>query len=96
MFGDDDETEEEKAANAARAERMATALRLKEEKDAREGKVKKDKPKVVEKSLVVLEVKPWEADTDLVQAWRQIIQYQQEGLTWGETYKLEPIAYGMF
>ena len=96
MFGDDDETEEEKAANAARAERMATALRLKQEKDVREGTVKKDKPKPVEKSLVVLEVKPWEADTDLVAVWRQIIQYQQEGLTWGETHKLEPIAYGMF
>ena len=61
MFGDDDEeTAEEAAANKARAERMATARRLKEEKDAREGKVKKDKPKPVEKSLVVLEVKPWE------------------------------------
>jgi hypothetical protein len=49
-----------KAANDARAERMATALRLKEEKEAAEGKVKKEKAKVVEKSLVVLEVKPWE------------------------------------
>ena len=31
---------------------------------AKDGK-KKDKAKPVEKSLVVLEVKPWEADTDL-------------------------------
>ena len=36
-----------------------------DEKDAKDGKsgAKKDKP--VEKSLVVLEVKPWEADTNL-------------------------------
>ena len=99
MFGGDDEdddgeTAEEKASNKARAERMATALRLKEEKDAKEGKVKKEKAKPVEKSLVVLEVKPWEADTDLVAVWHQIKEYQQEGLQWGETYKLEPIAYG--
>lgn len=44
---------------------MAQALKLKEEKEAKEGKVKKEKEKAVEKSLVVLEVKPWEADTDL-------------------------------
>lgn len=39
---------------------MAHAVALKAEKDAKDGKsnAKKDKP--VEKSLVVLEVKPWE------------------------------------
>lgn len=36
-----------------------------QEKDAKEGKVKKDKEKPAEKSLIVLDVKPWEADTDL-------------------------------
>lgn len=92
MFGEDDE--EETAADKARAERMAKALKLKEEKEAAEGKVKKEKVKVVEKSLVVLEVKPWEADTDLVAVWNEIRKYEQEGLSWGQTYKLEPIAYG--
>mmetsp|Transcript_103674 Transcript_103674/g.223758 ORF Transcript_103674/g.223758 Transcript_103674/m.223758 type:complete len:190 (+) Transcript_103674:25-594(+) len=101
MFGDDadvnedGETAAEVAANKARAERMATAKRLKEEKDAKEGKIKKDKPKAVEKSLVVLEVKPWEADTDLVMVWNEIKKYEQEGLTWGVSYKLEPVAYGI-
>jgi elongation factor 1-beta len=94
-YGETDETEEEKAANKARQERMAHARKLKEEKDAKDGKVKKEKAKVLEKSLVVLEVKPWEADTDLEAVWRQIIQYQQEGLSWGETFKLEPVAYGI-
>lgn len=92
---DDNETEEEKAANKARQARIAHALKLKEEKDAKEGKVKKEKAKPVEKSLVVLEVKPWEADTDLEMVWREILKYQQEGLTWGETFKLEPVAYGI-
>lgn len=93
--GDEAETEEEKAANKARQERIALALKLKNEKDAKEGKVKKVKEKMVEKSLVVLEVKPWEADTDLEAVWREIIKYQQEGLSWGETFKLEPVAYGI-
>mmetsp|Transcript_4044 Transcript_4044/g.4022 ORF Transcript_4044/g.4022 Transcript_4044/m.4022 type:complete len:214 (-) Transcript_4044:29-670(-) len=92
---DDNETEEEKAANKARQARIAHALKLKEEKDAKEGKVKKEKAKVVEKSLVVLEVKPWEADTDLEMVWREILKYEQEGLAWGETFKLEPVAYGI-
>jgi elongation factor 1-beta len=42
---------------------------------------KKDKP--VEKSLVVLEVKPWEADTDLEKVWKMICSTEQEGLIWG-------------
>ena len=67
MFGDEPEavdengeTAEEKKANEARAARMANALRLKQEKDAKDGKVKKEKEKPVERSLLVLEVKPWE------------------------------------
>ncbi len=96
IFDDDaDEDEETRAANKARQERMMLAKKLKDEKDAASGKVKKDKEKPIEKSLVVLEVKPWEADTDLKMVWGLIKEFQQEGLTWGETYKLEPVAYGI-
>mmetsp|Transcript_19336 Transcript_19336/g.20953 ORF Transcript_19336/g.20953 Transcript_19336/m.20953 type:complete len:214 (-) Transcript_19336:99-740(-) len=94
LFGDSDgETAEERAATKARKERMELARKLKEEKDAAEGK--KKKVKEVEKSLVVLEVKPWEADTDLEAVWKKIIEYKQEGLTWGQTFKLEPVAFGI-
>ena len=47
----------------ARRERMEQARKLKEQKDAQDGKVKKENAKPAEKSLVVLDVKPWEADT---------------------------------
>ncbi len=57
--GDENTTEEEKAAAKARQDRMIHARKLKEEKDAKDGKAKKEKVKAVEKSLVVLEVKPW-------------------------------------
>ncbi|RYG60404.1 hypothetical protein EON64_19315, partial [archaeon] len=43
----------------------------------------------------VLEVKPWEADTDLEAVWKEIIKFEKEGLTWGQTFKLEPVAYGI-
>jgi elongation factor 1-beta len=72
---------------------MEAARKLKEDKDLKEGK--KAKVKEAEKSLIVLEVKPWEADTDLEAVWKQIISRQQEGLSWGATYKLEPVAYGI-
>ena len=72
---------------------MAAAKKLKDEKDAKEGK--KAKVKEAERSLLVLEVKPWEADTDLEMVWKKIIEYQQDGLTWGQTFKLEPIAFGI-
>lgn len=102
-FGDDDDEElndegenaAEAAATAARKARMEAALKLKQDKDAKDGKVKADKPKPVEKSLVVLEVKPWEADTDLEKVWHLIKEYTQEGLVWGESFKLEPVAYGI-
>jgi translation elongation factor EF-1beta len=68
---------------------------MKKEQDTSEGKVKKDKEKPAEKSLVVLEVKPWEADTNLEELWKEITKYEQEGLVWGASFKLEPVAYGI-
>jgi len=96
-LNEEGETAAEAAATAARHQRMEAARLLKEAKDAKdnEGKELKKKDKPVEKSLVVLEIKPWEADTDLVMVWEKIKEYQQEGLAWGQTYKLEPVAYGI-
>eukprot|EP01038_Epipyxis_sp_PR26KG_P009231 gene9231-12444_t len=96
-LNEDGETAAEAAATKARQERMALAKKLKEDKEAKDnaGKEKKQKEKAVEKSLCVLEVKPWEADTDLEKVWKMIIEYQQEGLSWGQTFKLEPVAFGI-
>lgn len=90
---DEGATEEEKAASRARRERMAKAAAMKAEADAKKGTKKKEKE--AEKSLVVLEVKPWEADTDLEMVWREILKFEKEGLTWGQSFKLEPVAYGI-
>jgi translation elongation factor EF-1beta len=104
MFGDDDdegdydaagETAAEREAAKARRDRMEKARLLKEEADKKAGKVKKDKKKEAEKSLLVLEVKPWEADTDLEAVFKMIKEYQQEGLVWSESFKLEPVAFGI-
>ena len=103
MFGDEEEPKEEvneegenaeeAAATAARHARMEAARKLKEEKDLKDGKKKSEK--AAEKSLIVLDVKPWEADTDMAAVWKLIVAHEIPGLTWGEKFQLEPVAYGM-
>jgi elongation factor 1-beta len=44
---------------------------------------------------VTLEVKPWEADTDLNMVYKKILEYKQDGLVWGEKFNLVPVAYGI-
>jgi hypothetical protein len=51
---------------------MEAARALKEAKDIKDGKKKGEKAD--EKSLIVLEVKPWEADTDLGAVWKMIVE----------------------
>jgi elongation factor 1-beta len=82
LFGDDDEDDDE--AKAAAAKRAATAKAN-----------KKEKPKVVERSQVVIEVKPWGAETDLEALAKKIKSLQIQGLTWGEGHKLVPVAFGI-
>ncbi|CAM9330035.1 unnamed protein product [Phaeothamnion confervicola] len=84
LFGDDDEAE---AAPKAKAPTM------KEKMEA--AKKDKEKAKKVERSQVVLEVKPWEAEADLVSLFNKISAVKVEGLVWGEAYKLVPVAFGV-
>ncbi|RLN50430.1 hypothetical protein BBJ29_000966 [Phytophthora kernoviae] len=54
-----------------------------------------EKKKPVERSQVVLEVKPWEAETNLEELAAKIKALPVEGLTWGEGHKLVPVAFGI-
>lgn len=82
MFGDDDEEDEEEAKAAAK-------------KRADAAKATKVKKVVVERSQVVLEVKPWEAETNLEELAGKIKATTIEGLKWGEGHKLVPVAFGI-
>lgn len=83
LFGSDDE--DDKAA--------AEALK----KKAEEAKAKKDKPKkvVIAKSLVLFEVKPYDAETKMADMATEILKIQKDGLWWKTEWKTEPIAYGV-
>jgi elongation factor 1-beta len=91
MFGDDDEDAAEDKAAKAKADRAKKAA---EAKAAYDLKKSKEKPKVF-RSLVTLEVKPWEADTDLHMVFGKIVEYKQDGLVWGTNKEIVPVAYGI-
>ncbi|CEG47691.1 ef-1 guanine nucleotide exchange domain-containing [Plasmopara halstedii] len=84
LFGDDDEDEDDEAAKALAAKRAEAAKAA-----------KKEKKKPVERSQVVIEVKPWEAETDLEELAVKIKALPIEGLSWGEGHKLVPVAFGI-
>jgi elongation factor 1-beta len=80
LFGDDDEDEAEAK---------------KKLEEAKKANVKKVKEKPVAKSLIIFEVKPYEAETDLDELAKKIIAIEMEGLFWKTEYKKAPIAYGV-
>lgn len=79
LFGDDDEESTKAAAEAKE----------------RAQKAKKPKKVVIEKSIILFEVKPWGEDTDLDALAKQILAIEMDGLLWKTQYKKEPIAYGI-
>ncbi|KAJ3280726.1 hypothetical protein HDU79_011422 [Rhizoclosmatium sp. JEL0117] len=82
LFASDDEEEDaEKAA--------LVAQRLKEYNEK-----KAAKPKPVAKSMVILDVKPWDDETDMKALEESVRGIAMEGLVWG-TSKLVAIGYGI-
>lgn len=49
----------------------------------------------IAKSLIIFEVKPYEAETDLHALAKKILAIEMDGLFWKTEYKLAPIAYGV-
>jgi translation elongation factor EF-1beta len=87
VFGDDDEAEEE-APKESRAEMLA---RLKKEAEART--IKKE---AKQRTLVAIEIKPWDVEQDLMALWKKItVEINQEGLKWAQSCSLADVAYGI-
>ncbi|GMI42956.1 hypothetical protein TrCOL_g3845 [Triparma columacea] len=86
VFGDDDD-EEEEAPKESRAEMLE---RLKRE--ANERLVKKQ---AKQRTLVAIEVKPWDTEQDLMALWKKITEIKQEGVKFGENCHLVDVAFGI-
>lgn len=50
---------------------------------------------IIIRSQIVFEVKPWEAGADLEGLFKKIREEKIDGLTWGEAFKLVPVAFGV-
>jgi len=82
LFGSDEE-ENDAEADKLRQERLAAY----EQKKAK-------KPALIAKSMIILDVKPWDDETDVVEMEKSVRAIQADGLIWG-TSKFVPVAYGI-
>merc|ERR1711988_13601 len=82
LFGSDDEEDDEE-------KKRITEERLKayHEKKAK-------KPKVIAKTSVLFDVKPWDDETDMDAMLKECKSIEMEGLVWGAS-KLVPVGYGI-
>jgi len=88
LFGEEDEAAE-KAREDALEQRAQEQLAKKEADRIASGKAK-----VIMKSAVVIDVKPWEAETDLAKMEELVRTVTMEGLDW-KAAKLVAIGYGV-
>merc|ERR1712080_52960 len=82
LFGSSDEEESEEKA------------RITEERLKAYHEKKSKKPQVIAKTSVLLDVKPWDDETDMDKMLESVKSIEMEGLTWGAS-KLIPIGYGI-
>ncbi|CAH7685848.1 elongation factor EF-1 beta subunit [Phakopsora pachyrhizi] len=82
LFGSDDEEVDEEAEKL-KAERLAAYAAK-----------KANKPKTIAKSVVTLDVKPWDDETDMAELEKSVRSIEQDGLVWGLS-KLVPVGYGV-
>jgi len=82
LFGSDDEEED------------AEAARIREERLAEYRKKKEGKTKPAAKSVVTLDVKPWDDETDMAALEAGVRAIEQDGLVWGAS-KLVAVGFGI-
>ncbi|XP_016147529.1 elongation factor 1-delta-like isoform X2 [Sinocyclocheilus grahami] len=80
LFGSDEEDEEAERIKAERVKEYAQR--------------KAKKPALIAKSSILLDVKPWDDETDMLKLEECVRSIQMDGLLWGAS-KLVPVGYGI-
>ncbi|KFZ25316.1 hypothetical protein V502_00203 [Pseudogymnoascus sp. VKM F-4520 (FW-2644)] len=70
------------------------AMRIREERLAAYKEKKAAKPKVAAKSIVIMDIKPWDDETDMAGLESSVRAIEKDGLVWGAS-KLVPVGYGI-
>ncbi|XP_056148745.1 eukaryotic translation elongation factor 1 delta a (guanine nucleotide exchange protein) isoform X2 [Lampris incognitus] len=81
LFGSDEEED-------------AEAERIKQERLEAYAAKKAKKPSIIAKSSILLDVKPWDDETDMVKLEECVRSVEADGLLWGAS-KLVPVGYGI-
>ncbi|XP_044001719.1 probable elongation factor 1-delta [Aphidius gifuensis] len=82
LFGSDSEGEDDEAA------------KIREQRLAAYAAKKSKKPVLIAKSNIILDIKPWDDETDMKAMEQEVRKIQCDGLLWGAA-KLVPLAYGI-
>merc|ERR1712025_1425971 len=82
LFGSDEEADDEEKK------------RITEERLKAYNEKKAKKPKVIAKTSVLFDVKPWDDETDMDAMLKEVKTIEMEGLAWGAS-KLVPVGYGI-
>jgi elongation factor 1-beta len=86
VFADDDEEDDE--PKESRGDMLA---RLKKEAEVRTAK-----KEAKQRTLVAIEIKPWDVEQDLMVLWKKITNtINQDGLQWAQSCNLVDVAYGI-
>lgn len=75
-------------------EEDADAAKIREERLAAYAAKKSKKPVLIAKSSVLLDVKPWDDETDMKEMEKNVRTIEMDGLLWGAS-KLVPVGYGI-
>jgi len=91
---DDDEDDDDVDLFGSEDEDDEDAARIREERVAAYAAKKSKKPALIAKSSVLLDVKPWDDETDMKKMEEHVRTIEMDGLIWGAS-KLVPVGYGI-
>ncbi|XP_041804244.1 elongation factor 1-delta-like isoform X2 [Chelmon rostratus] len=92
--GDDDDDDDDDVDLFGSDEDDEEAARIKQERIDAYAAKKSKKPALIAKSSILLDVKPWDDETDMAKLEECVRSVQMDGLLWGAA-KLLPVGYGI-
>ncbi|XP_026826259.1 probable elongation factor 1-delta isoform X2 [Ooceraea biroi] len=91
---DDDDSEDIDLFGSDSEEEDAEVTKVREERLAAYAAKKSKKPALIAKSNIILDVKPWDDETDMKEMEKAVRKIETDGLLWGAS-KLVPLAFGI-
>ncbi|KAK7889841.1 hypothetical protein WMY93_025401 [Mugilogobius chulae] len=93
-LGDEQEEDDDDDLDLFGSDEDEEAERIKEQRLKEYAERKAKKPALIAKSSILLDVKPWDDETDMAKLEECVRSVQADGLLWGSS-KLVPVGYGI-